>query len=390
MSQDPYLDTQAATARLGISRASLYAYVSRGLIEARADSQDPRRSLYRAADIERLAKAKARGRKSDEIAGATLDWGPPVLSSGITLIANDRLYYRGRDAAHLARTASLEDVARLLWQCGDDDPFAAPEAIDLTPVATAARPLDRCLQLLAMRGVHTRMIWQRDARRLWPEAATLLRLTAAGIAGAVPGPEPIHHQMARAWKVGPDKADILRAAMVLLADHESNASAFTVRVIASTGASLAACLIGGLGALSGPLHGGTTSLVEILFDEVARVGNATTVIEERLRRGDRLPGFGHQLYPGGDPRAKALMALLPADPVRDALLTAMSALGERQPNIDFALVAACRVLGLPQGSALGLFAAGRTIGWIAHALEQQQTGSLIRPRTRYVGAEPKD
>ena len=390
MSQDPYLDTQAATARLGISRASLYAYVSRGLIEARPDSQDPRRSLYRAADIERLAKTKARGRKSDEIAGATLDWGPPVLASGITLIANDRLYYRGRDAARLARTASLEEVARLLWQCGEDDPFAAPEPADMPPVAAGARAIDRCLQLLAGRGVNTRMIWQRDVRRLWPEAATLLRLVAAGVAGTVPGPEPIHQQMARAWKVSADKADILRAAMVLLADHESNASAFTVRVIASTGASLAACLLGGLGALSGPLHGGTTSLVEILFDEVARAGDATAVIEERLRRGDRLPGFGHQLYPGGDPRAEALMALLPADPVREALLSAMGAIGERQPNIDFALVAACRLLHLPPGSALGLFAVGRTIGWIAHALEQQQTGSLIRPRTRYVGAEPED
>ena len=390
MPHDAYLDTQTATVRLGISRASLYAYVSRGLIEARPDPTDPRRSLYRAADIERLAKTKARGRKSDEIAGATLDWGPPVLASAITLIAGDKLYYRGQDAARLARTASLEEVARLLWQCGDADPFAMPEAFNAAAMPEKGHSIDRCLQLLSLRGVHTRMIWQRDARRLWPEAATLLRLVAAGIAGTEPGSDPIHLQMARAWKVAPDKAHILRAAMVLLADHESNASAFTVRVIASTGASLAACLIGGLGALSGPLHGGTTSLVEILFDEVARVGDAAGVIEERLRRGDRLPGFGNQLYPGGDPRAEALMALLPADPVREALLAAMGAIGERQPNIDFALVAASRILGLPQGSALGLFALGRSVGWIAHALEQHETGSLIRPRTRYVGATPED
>ena len=84
------------------------------------------------------------------------------------------------------------------------------------------------------------------------------------------------------------------------------------------------------------------------------------------------------------------MALLPADPVREALLAAMGAIGERQPNIDFALVAASRILGLPQGSALGLFALGRSVGWIAHALEQHETGSLIRPRTRYVGATPED
>ncbi|MFX5610793.1 citrate/2-methylcitrate synthase, partial [Acinetobacter baumannii] len=91
---------------------------------------------------------------------------------------------------------------------------------------------------------------------------------------------------------------------------------------------LTACLLGGLGALSGPLHGGTTSLVEILFEETERVGDAVRVVEERLRRGDRLPGFGHPLYPGGDPRARALLALLPDDPVREALLTAMDDIGQ--------------------------------------------------------------
>jgi citrate synthase len=144
-----------------------------------------------------------------------------------------------------------------------------------------------------------------------------------------------------------------------------------------------------LSALSGPQHGGTTSLVEILFDEVERLGNATRVVQERLRRGDRLPGFDHPLYRDGDPRALALLPLLRPDPARDALRDAMDAIGGKLPNIDFALVSLRRALGLAPGSALALFAIGRTVGWIAHALEQQAEGKLIRPRARYVGAAPE-
>jgi citrate synthase len=388
MTPDQFLDASAAAEKLGISRASLYSYVSRGLIQARPDQADPRRSVYRAADIERLAKTKARGRKPEEIAGATLDWGPPALSSGLTLIKEDGLFYRGRDACRLAREATLEETARLLWQCDGEEPFADGEIPPIEAAPPDLNPIDRCLRLIAARGVNRRMIWQRDPRRLWPEAALLLRLMAAGITGTDVSSRPVHEQLATAWGLSDSEAGILRAALVLCADHESNASAFTVRVIASTGASLAACLIGGLGALSGPLHGGTTSLVEILFAEIDRDGDAARVIEERLRRGDRLPGFGHPLYPSGDPRARALIAMLPADPVRDGLIAAMADVGRNDPNIDLALVSMARRLRLPAGSALAIFALGRTVGWIAHALEQQRDGSLIRPRARYTGPQP--
>src|SRR5262245_13981267 len=393
MPQTRLITAQSAAARLGISRATLYAYVSRGFVHAHPDANDPRRRLYSADDIERLAGNKSRGRKPSDIAAATLDYGLPALSSGITLIEGGRLFFRGRDAARLATDATLEETARLLWQC-DDDPFrdASPRlpapAAKLIGMLADTFPVDRCLALLPLAEVGTAMTWQREPRRLRRDGAALLRLTAAGAVGALPNAEPVHRRVAQAWKLDARAADIIRAALVLCADHELNSSAFAVRVVASTGASLAACLSAGLSALSGPRHGGTTSLVEIMFAEAERFGDASRLVQERLRRGDILPGFGHPLYPDADPRATALLRMLPPDPTRDALRDAMDRIGGKAPNVDFALVAMRRALQLAPGSAFVLFAIGRTVGWIAHALEQQAEDKLIRPRARYVGPMP--
>jgi citrate synthase len=386
------LTAESAADRLGISRATLYAYVSRGLIHAHPAPDDPRRRLYSAHDIDRLAGNKTRGRKAADIAAATLDFGLPSLASGITLIEGDHLFFRGRDAAQLAAHASLEETARLLWDCSED-PFGATRhmsrsAAPLIASLADAFPIDRCMAVLPVASVGTAMTWQRDRRRLWHDGAMLVRLMAAAATGSAPSDASAHLHVARAWGLDTRAADLIRAALVLCADHELNASAFAVRVVASTGASLAACAVAGLSALSGPRHGGTTSLVEILFDEAERFGDAAHLLRERLRRGDILPGFGHPLYRDGDPRALALLPLLPADPTRDALRDAMDTIGGKQPNLDFALVSLRRALRLKPGSAVALFAIGRTVGWIAHALEQQIEEKLIRPRARYTGPAP--
>lgn len=391
-----FLDAEAAADALGISRATLYAYVSRGLVRTVEGPEDPRRRLYSLHDIEQLKKRKTVGRRPREVAATTLDWGLPVLSSAITLIEDGRLFYRGRDAATWAETASLEETARLLWGCGGHDPFAAPAAgapawdAGILERAAGLPLTERCQVLLPLVPAGWATAWQRDNRRLWPGAAALLRATAAAATATQPGAEPVHDHLARAWGLDGAGADIVRRALVLLADHELNASAFAVRVVASTGASLGACLNAGLSALSGPLHGGTTSLVELLMDEIEAAGDAAAVVERRLRRGDGVPGFDHPLYPEGDPRAVALLPLLPAEPGRAALIDAMAETAGRHPNIDFALVSIRRTLGLPAGSALALFAVGRTAGWIAHALEQRGEDRLIRPRARYVGPLPDD
>jgi len=191
--------------------------------------------------------------------------------------------------------------------------------------------------------------------------------------------------MARAWGSDAAGADLIRRALVLCADHELNASAFAVRVVASTGAALPACLLAGLAALSGPLHGGMTERVAALLAEPGMKADPAGALAARLDRGERLPGFGHRLYPAGDPRATALLAALDPGPWWQSVFAAAEELTGLRPNIDAALVALERTLRLPEGAALAIFATGRTAGWIAHALEQRQDGRLIRPRASYAG-----
>lgn len=390
---DKFITADAAATELGISRATLYAYVSRGMVQTSGAGDDPRRRLYSVHDIEALKKRKSVGRKPKEAAAQALDWGLPVLTSSITLIADCKLAYRGRDAVQLAETASLEDIARLLWECGEHDPFDQPKAQpnrwppQLLALTEPLPLTERCQTLLPFVEAGRMTAWKRDNRHLWPGASALVRAVAAAAVNAQASTKPVHLLLADHWGVEEAGTDLIRRALVLLADHELNASAFAVRVVASTGASLGACLTAGLSGLSGPMHGGMTSLVELLFDELEQVGDAEKVIEERLRRGDMIPAFQHPLYPDGDPRAAALLPLLPNDALRDDLLDVMLETAGQMPTCDVALVALRRSLGLPRGSALALFAIARTVGWIAHALEQRQDEKLIRPRARYVGPE---
>lgn len=196
----------------------------------------------------------------------------------------------------------------------------------------------------------------------------------------------LHQRLAEAWN-RKEANDILRRALVLLADHELNASTFAARVAVSTGASLAAGVLAGLATLTGPLHGGASAGVRELMERAHSQG-AEAAVRERLAQGRPMAGFGHPLYPAGDPRATALLGqlALPSEyaTVRD---TVEVLVGER-PNIDFALAAVTRVHDLPREAPFVLFAIARSVGWLAHELEQVGTGQLIRPRARYTGPPP--
>jgi citrate synthase len=397
-----YVSAQDAASRLGVSLATLYAYVSRGRIDSRPGA-DSRSREYSASDIEQLIERRQAGRGAAQAAAHSLAWGLPVLETRISLIRAHGHYYRGESAIALAESGStLEDVAHLLWDCEDHDPFAAaparhwPEAVtsllrqrNLPPLArtTAALPL------LALDATH---LHSSDPRHRRDYAAQLLRETAALLCGAHPDSRPIHHQMAASWRTEePELPDLIRRALVLCADHELNASAFATRVAASTGASLHAAVCVGLATLSGPHHGGATARAYAFIQDMLPESHPADRVRERLQRGDAVPGLGHPLYAEGDPRATTLLNALRATRSHPARLANILHLADitqtlcgRRPNLDFALAAIASVYELSADDAMAIFAAGRMAGWLAHALEQQESGSLIRPRASYVGRLP--
>ncbi len=234
--------------------------------------------------------------------------------------------------------------------------------------------------------------WTGRVESVLPDAVRILDRIAWAASGApgasvLPSALPLHERLASVWGVGPKAADLIRRALVLTADHELNASTYAMRVVASTRAPLGACVLAGLAALVGPLHGGMTNEVRALLADPAVTADPGTAIAIRLARGERIPGFGHPLYPDGDPRAAALLPRLTPRSHGQRVVEAMHAMTGIAPNIDFALLVLEKRLHLPTGAAFALFAVGRTVGWIAHALEQWRDGTLIRPRAVYPGAQ---
>ena len=388
-----WLDANGATRLLGISRATLYAYVSRGFVRSEPVPGRARERRYAREDLERL-RLRAEERKNPEKAAQhALRWGVPILESAITLIAGGKLYYRGRDAGELARTGSLEEVAALIWTGAvDAEIFDTPlhvvggESAPDLPFINRAQSI---LPLVAARDPLAFDLRPRAVAQTGWRIVNLLTSVAAETRELAP---TVEETLAQAWAPASKHAPaLIRAALILCADHELNVSAFTARCVASAGSNPYAVVVAGLAALEGAKHGGATERVEALFDELRRVRDPRKALADRLRRGAGVDGFGHQLYPAGDPRATLLLEMLPKSKeltfARALAAAAGSVLGE-QPTLDFALVALSRALTLPRGSALALFAIGRTIGWIAHAIEQYEQGAMIRPRARYTGPGP--
>ncbi|MGX5826142.1 citrate/2-methylcitrate synthase [Mesorhizobium sp. 43Arga] len=376
-----WLSREEALERLRVRPQTLYAYVSRGRIGMRPDRADPRRSQYRADDIAALATRRARGRSPSAIAESAIAWGEPSIATAISTVWHGHLIYRGRNAAVLADHATLEETAAVLW--------GLPEPVRFeTPLPDAVRQSGRApaFAQLALLAGQSRPSLGRSAASLCADAARAIGVLA-GALGAEAGPDPVHRRLARGWSVDDAGADAIRRALVLLADHELNASTFAARVAASTGASPAACLLAGLATLSGPRHGGAGEAVMQLAEDATRHG-ADAAIRRWLGHDRPLPAFGHPLYPDGDPRAIALSAAIPVDETLQQLEKAAIAMTGARPNIDFALAAVTRGLGLPRDAPFQLFALGRSVGWAAHMVEQIVSGSIIRPRGRYEGLLP--
>jgi citrate synthase len=205
------------------------------------------------------------------------------------------------------------------------------------------------------------------------------------------------------WRGEPDPAQVkaVDAYWVSAAEHGMNASTFTARVIASTGADVAACLSGAIGAMSGPLHGGAPARVLPVIEEVERTGDARTVVRGILDRGERLMGFGHRVYRAEDPRARVLRRTcreLGAKRYEAAAAleqAALAELRERRPdraietNVEFWAAVVLDFADVPPHMMPAMFTCARTAGWCAHVLEQKDTGRLVRPSARYVGPGPR-
>lgn len=401
-----YLTATQAAERLGVSKATLYAYVSRGLIRSLPSDDDSRARRYAAADVEALVSRKQGRRDPGSVAAGALDFGEPVLASSITLIQDGRLYYRGLDATTLAATSTFEAVARLLWR-GELD--ATPFALDpLSPSGVASwvtamslpgglSPLEHLQALLPLAQASDPQAYAPTPALIEQAGIRAMQLLIAVTLGTNTADAPLSPaaQLAQGWQVAmPDAARLIDAALILSADHEFNISSFTARCVASAGASPYAALSAALGAMQGTRHGGQSLRCIAFLREVAREGPG--VVRERLRRGEDMPGFGHRLYPDGDPRGRYLINLarsIPAAPaVRDLIDTTLDEVARQtgeQPNIDFGLVALARMLGLPDDAALVLFTLGRMAGWVGQIIEQLATGQLIRPRARYTGPLPE-
>jgi citrate synthase len=397
-----YFSAGRAAEELGVSVATLYAYVSRGMIRSEAGEGKRRNRRYRAEDVRRLKERKERRRDPDGVVKGALHWGTPVMESGITLIDDGRLYYRGREVVALAREKSIEEVAALVWT-GDEatapDLFPVEEKLlserirALLEGMSGMPPVDIFQVLLPLAAAEDPAAYDLRPTAVARTGARILRLMTEAASGEdAPG---LAVTLGRGWGTGETGA-LLDAALVFCADHELPVSTFAARCVASSEASPYAVVLAGLAALGGVKHGGEIELVEAFLREVDVVGDARAVISGRLRRGERVPGFGHSLYPDGDPRGAGLLRLTaeaypesPAVELSMAVTQDVLRLMGGRPTVDFALATVARVLGLPAGGAVALFGLGRTVGWIGHAIEQYQDGSLIRPRARYVGEQPQ-
>lgn len=399
------LDAREAAALLGVKLPTLYAYVSRGLLRSQPAPLG-RSRVYVRSEVEAL-REKSRGARGAEAARA-LRWGEPVLESSITAMTADGPLYRGRPALELARSGvAFERVAELLWTgvLPEETPrFTAspgPAAARLARALPAGSSFS-AWQTLVVATIAPADPGRFDTRRdaVLPRARSLVRWLAAALALAMDPSRAsaslraptVAGGVAAALGVTPDPAKLraIDRMLVALADHELNASTFAARVAASAGADPYACVLAGLAALSGPLHGGASDRVEALLAEVQRPSDAARVVHDRERRGEYVPGFGHGFYGGRDPRAVLLLETARsvagrAPGVREigAIIDAMEESRRPGPNSDLGAVALRCALGMPRGAVAGIFAVGRCAGWIAHVIEQYERGQLLRPRARF-------
>ena len=414
-----YMTSSEACAYLNIKPQTLYAYVSRGQLRAEPRSDDQSHQYHR-DDIEALRLRSIARSGHGPVAGAAMRWGEPILDSAITNIQNGMLYYRGHSLDSLLQDGrSFENVSELLWS-GElpvaevfwpNEPIRSAVLKEKPPAtqdrgSSIARRLACHLTEVALSDQmgHDELLDEslRRARRLIMSTAMKLFHMKKNPGKKINPKGSIAKIISEGIGVSESALAVqaINAALIVSADHELNASTFAARITASTGADLYACIQAGVSAFSGRHHGLASIEVYDFITGMLASGDCDKYLIEIGVKGRAVPGFGHSLYPLGDPRASQLIDRAyslakergaEADKymqMMTALITAARKQSDLFPNLDLGLVAIALALGLSDVGASSLFALGRMAGWTAHIMEQRQQGFLLRPRARYVGRLP--
>ncbi|MGW6468261.1 citrate synthase [Streptomyces rubiginosohelvolus] len=398
----PRLTTRQAAELLGVKPETVYAYVSRGQLSS-VRAAGGRGSTFDAEEVRALARRS--GRRDPSPAGSDL-----AFRTGITLIEGDRCYFRGVDATELARRYGYEELAEWLWT-GELRPgarFAAPDgtlaaarrAVEALPAHSGST--DRLRVAVTAAAATDPLRFDLSPEAVLNSARGLIP-TLVGALPVLGGPAAEGDSLAaELWsRLTAEPADapslaVLDAALALLVDHDLAASTLAARVAASARAHPYAVVSAGLGVLEGPLHGAASGLAHRLLREAVDRGSAVPVVADHLRTGRRVPGLGHRIYRGEDPRAAVLFELLTEVPQAAGALAAardvVATTARHAPlhaNIDLALAVLSVSRGMAADAGETVFAVSRTAGWIAHALEEYGERPLrIRPSGQYVGPRP--
>ncbi|MEU6495917.1 citrate synthase [Streptomyces sp. NPDC049097] len=398
------ITTREAAELLGVKPETVYAYVSRGQLSSRREPGG-RGSTFDAEEVAALARRNRR-----EPAGGSPAAGELSVRTSITLIEKDRYFYRGVDATELADRHSYEEIAEWLWtgRLRPGITFTAPEAtVTVARRAVGALPehtgpTDRLRVAAIAAATADPLRFDLSPQAVLGAARTLIPTLVA----ALPPLRPDHRDEGplarRLWGRltgrDPDETSVraLDTALGLLVDHDLAASTLAVRVAASARAHAYAAVSAGLGVLEGPLHGAAGGLAHRMLLDVLDRGAAAPVVADELRAGRRIPGLGHRLYPGEDPRARALFAVLEKLPAAGPALAAardiVATTARHAPlhaNVDLALAVLTVASGMDATAGETVFAVARTAGWIAHTLEEYEERPLrMRPSGRYAGARP--
>ncbi len=425
------LTAAEAAAQLGVKLGTLYAYVSRGWLKSYR-RRVGREALYRRSDIEALRgmTMPERGRRARSLPDAsswvtiaqppTADGSPSgviVAESAVSSIIEGRIAYRGYPIEEVVEHGTYEEVCLLLWNGerparGEVEGLRAaiaaaqmppPVASALSAVGQHAPPLLRLAVMMAALAAQPR----NPARQRSDDAQEIIRMMPLALAPALAAKRSAERKQYAFGTVefllhaysGVDfhawERRALDRVLIACAEHELNASTFAARVVASTGADLYASVLAALCSLSGPIHGGACDRIETMFAVLESGIRLESMLQHFGEQHLLPPGFGHAIYPNGDPRAVLLKAVASSISQHkgkrwfDMACKVEERVWQRdqlRPNLDFYLTVCTRMMGFPRGLPAAVFALGRAAGWIAHSLEQYADNRLIRPRMRYRGS----